>query len=234
MIPHNNASRSTIKPLWETRYDAGKQLAQKLSPYKQPDMLVLAIPNGGLPLGMQVAVGLGADLDVIISRKLPVPARPEAGFGAVTDDGTVILNRDLVDRFNLDEPTIDKTVVKVKETIQQRIEFYRGDRVLPSIRGRLVVIVDDGLASGYTMLAAIESVRRRHGGPVIVAVPVASAAALDQVKQRAHRVVTCFTGFVDKFYIADYYRYWHDLSDDEGRQCYLEWWRQRGRGEKTL
>jgi putative phosphoribosyl transferase len=118
-------------------------------------------------------------------------------------------------------------VGRVKETIRQRSLFYRGDRELPSVQGRLVVIVDDGLASGYTMLAAIESLKRRHAGPVIAAVPVAAASAVDQVKRRAHCVVTCFTGFVDKFYIADYYRYWHDLSDDEGRQCFREWRRRR-------
>lgn len=210
-------------PVFENRYDAGRQLAEKLGEYKGQPALVLAVPNGGLPVALQVALALGVDLDVVISRKLPIPLRPEGGFGAIADDGAVILNEAVVKEVGLTPEQINYQVSQVRVDIRQRSLLYRENRPLFIVSGKTVIIIDDGLASGYTMMAAVESVRRRRPRQVVVAVPAASAMAVKQLEKVADRVVTCVTGFMPKFYVSDFYRYWHVLSDDEGLKCLKEW-----------
>jgi len=219
-------------PLFKNRFDAGGQLAEKLSGYRGQPVVVLAIPNGGLPVALQVALALGADLDVVISRKLPIPLRPEGGFGAIADDGAVILNEAVVREFGLTQEQINYQVNKVRVDIRQRSLLYRGNRPLVVVSGKTVIIVDDGLASGYTMMAAVESVRRRRPREIVVAVPAASAMAVSQLEKVADRVVTGTTGYVPRFYVSDFYHYWHVLSDDEGLKCLREW-RARRFGPET-
>ncbi len=213
-------------PVFENRYDAGRQLAEKLSEYKGQPVVVLAVPNGGLPVALQVALALEVDFDVVISRKLPIPLRPEGGFGAIADDGAVILNEAVVKEVGLTPEQINYEVSKVRVDIRQRSLLYRGKRLLSVVSGKTVVIIDDGLASGYTMMAAVESIRRRRPRQIVVAVPAASAMAVKQLEKVADRVVACVTGFMPRFYVSDFYRYWHVLSDDEGLKC-LEEWRMR-------
>jgi len=209
--------------LFGNRYDAGRQLATRLDEYQGQSVVVLAIPNGGVPVGLEVALSLEADLDLVISRKIPLPLTPEAGFGAVADDGTVILNEEVVKRVGLSPHQINYQVNQVRAEIRQRSLLYKKGRPLTVVRGKTVIITDDGLASGFTMMAAVESVRHRRPKEIVVAVPVASAAALEKVEQAADKVITMAKGTVPKFYIADFYRYWYDLSDDEVIQCLKEW-----------
>ncbi|MCJ7763981.1 MAG: phosphoribosyl transferase [Dehalococcoidales bacterium] len=215
------------QPIFENRYDAGRQLATKLGEYKNQPVIILAIPNGGVPVGLQVALALNADLDLIISRKIPIPLSPEGGFGAVADDGTIILNQEVLKKINLNEQQMNYQVSKVRNDIQQRSLLYRGSRPISIVSGKTVIVIDDGLASGYTMLAALESVRRRQPKQVIAAVPAASATAVKQVEKIADRVVTVVTAFAPKFYVSDFYRYWDVLSDKEGLECFQEWQRRR-------
>ncbi len=215
------------QPIFENRYDAGSQLATKLGEYKKQQVIVLAIPNGGLPVGLQVALALKADLDMVISRKIPIPLRPEGGFGAVADDGATMLNQEVLKGLNLSEQQINYQVSKVRNDIQQRSLLYRGNRLLSVIAGKIAIITDDGLASGYTMMAAVESIRRRQPKEIVVAVPAASAQAVKQVEKTADRVVTVVTAFVPRFYVSDFYRYWHVLSDEEGLKVFKEWKRRR-------
>ncbi len=210
-------------PIFENRYDAGRQLAEKLDEYKGQPVVVLAIPNGGLPVALEVAIALEADLDVVISRKIPIPLMPEGGFGAIADDGAVILNQEVVREVGLTQQQINYQVSQVRIDIRQRSLLYRGNRPLSIVSGRIVIIIDDGLASGYTMMAAVESVRRRRPKQIVVAVPAASATAVKRLEKVADRVVTCATGFMPKFYVSDFYHYWHVLSDDEGLKCLKEW-----------
>ncbi len=186
-------------------------------------MVVLAIPNGGVPVALEVARAIKADLDLIICRKIPIPSIPEGCFGAIADDGTIILNEAAVKRTGLNQQQIDYAASLVRGEIKKRILFYKGDRPLVRVGGRTVIIIDDGLASGITMTAAVESVRRRRPREVVVAVPVAPAAAVNQLKKVADKVVTCATVRTPKFYIADFYRYWHDFSDDEVVRCLNQW-----------
>ncbi len=215
------------QPIFDNRFDAGRQLASKLGEYRKQPVIVLAIPNGGVPVALQVALALKADLDLVISRKIPIPLRPEGGFGAIADDGTTILNPEVLKKIGLSEQQINYQVGKVRTEIQQRSLLYRGSRRLSVVADKIAIIVDDGLASGFTMLAALESVRRRQPKQIVVAVPAASAIAVKQVEKTADRVVTVVTAFVPKFYVSDFYRYWHVLSDDEGLKCLREWQMRR-------
>ena len=212
--------------IFDNRGDAGRRLAVELHEYEGNATVVLAIPNGGVAVALEVASALNVDLDLVISRKIPAPLNPEAGFGAVTDDGTIILNEEVVKRIGLSRQQIEYEASKVRAEIKRRSLLYRGDRPLVKVNGRTVLIVDDGLASGFTMMAAVESVRRRRPKEIIVAVPCASAIALKQIEKVADKVVTCTTGFMPRFAVADFYRHWYDLSDDEVIR-YLRQWRMR-------
>ncbi len=220
--------------LFEDRYDAGRQLAQRLGEYKGQPVVVLAIPNGGVPMGLEVALALEADLDLVISRKIPLPLNPQAGFGAIADDGTVILNEDLVNRYGLSQQQIDFQINQVRDVIRQRRLLYKKDSPPAVISGKTVIITDDGLASGFTMLATVASVRRRRPKEIVVAVPVSSATALEQVEKVVDKVVTLATGSMPRFAVADFYRRWYDLADEEVFQCLKEWRIRRSKSNIEL
>lgn len=203
-----------VAPLFTSRQDAGRQLALKLTEYKDKPAVVLGIPNGGMHLAAEIAKSVGATLDVVVVRKLPLPLHPESGFGAIADDGTYILNEPLVQRESVTPDQINEQVAAVTTQVRQRSMLYRKDRPLLMVRGKTVLIVDDGLASGYTMLAAIESVKRRRASEVVVAIPVASTVALAKVQQSA-RVVYLAESSASHFTVADYYRHWHDVPDTD-------------------
>jgi predicted phosphoribosyltransferase len=182
-----------------------------------------------VPVALEVARALKADLDVIISRKIPLSLNPEGGIGVAADDGTVILNEEAVRRIGLNQQQIEYEASKVRAEIKQRSLLYKGDQPPVRVKGRTVIIIDDGLASGFTMMAAVESVRHRQPKEVVVAVPVASAMAVKRVEKVADKVVTCYTSFMPKFYVSDFYRYWYDLSDDDVVRYLKEWRMQQFR-----
>jgi putative phosphoribosyl transferase len=212
--------------MFENRHDAGRRLAAELGGYSNQSVVVLAIPNGGVPVALEVAGALNADLDLIICRKVPMLINPEGSLGAAADDGTVILNEEAVRRIGFSRQKLEDEINKVRAEIKQRSLLYRGDRPIVRVGGKTAIIIDDGLASGFTMMAAVESARHRRPKEVVVAVPVASATAVKQVEKVADKVVTCATGFMPKFYVSDFYRYWHDISDDEVIR-YLRQWQMR-------
>ena len=214
---------STAEPIFENRYDAGRKLAERLYEYASKSVIVLGIPNGGVAVALSVALSLGADLDLVISRKVPLPLSPEGGFGSVTDDGTMILNEEVVKQAGLSQQQINYQVGRVRSDIRSRSLLYHGERPPLSITGRTVIIVDDGLASGYTMRAAIESLRHRKPERIIAAVPVGPEHVVEEIRKVADRVVTCAVGTEPTFYVSDYYRYWHDITDGEVLHCLKEW-----------
>lgn len=212
--------------VFEDRHEAGCKLATVMEGYRGNQVVVLAIPNGGVPVGIELAAALNAELGVVVCRKIPIPMAPEGALGAVAEDGTVYLNEAAVKRIGLSREQIDYEASKVRVDVKQRSMLYQADRLPVRVNDRVVVIVDDGLASGITMTAAVESVRGRRAREVVVAVPVASATAVKQLERVADQVFTCTTDYQPKFYIADYYRHWFDISDDEVLR-YLEQWRAR-------
>jgi len=222
---------SVAEPIFENRYDAGRQLAEKLAEYAGKSVIVLGIPNGGVAVALSVALALDADLDLVISRKIPLPLSPEGGFGSVTDDGTTILNEEVVRQAGLSQQQINYQVSQVRTNIRQRSLLYHADRPPLTLAGRTVILVDDGLASGYTMRAAIESLRHRRAERIVAAVPVGPAHIVEELRSVADRVVTCAIGDQPVFYVADYYRYWHDITDAEVLHCIKEW-RMRRHGPR--
>lgn len=210
------------EPIFENRYDAGRQLAEKLTEYKKQPVVVMAIPNGGVPVALPVALALETDLDLVISRKIPLPLSPEGGFGAVADDGTTILNEAMVKKAGLSPQQINYQVNRVRADIRQRELLHHWDKPLAILNGKIVIIVDDGMASGYTMKAAVASVRYRQPKEIIVAVPVAPAIAVAELEEDADKVITCTVGATPRFYLSDFYRYWHEPDDAEVVQCLKE------------
>ncbi|MBI2860391.1 MAG: phosphoribosyl transferase [Chloroflexi bacterium] len=209
--------------MFENRYDAGKQLGLKLAEYRGQPAVVLGIPNGGVPVALGVAIALEADLDLVISRKIPFPLDPEGGFGALADDGTIMLNEAAIKEAGLGKEQIDLQVSRVRADIRRRNLSYHSERMLSVLTGKTAIIVDDGLASGFTMLAAVGSVRNRRPREIVVAVPVASAAAVKQLEGVADRVVACIVNTAPRFYLSDFYGYWHDPDDAEVIRCLREW-----------
>lgn len=166
--------------LFNDRVDAGEKLTEKI---KDNIDFVLAIPRGGVPVGSAISKKLKVKLGLIIPRKLPIPWNPEAGFGAVTSDGTLSLNKSLISKLGLTQEQIDNVRKEVIREIKRREKIYKVDKI--EVRNKNVLIVDDGLASGYTMIAAIKSIKKKKPNKIIIAVPVASYNAYELVSKEA-------------------------------------------------
>jgi len=212
------------QPFFQDRADAGKRLADNLAQYRAGKVIVLAIPRGGVPVAMEMAERLGAPLDVVVPRKIPIPHNPEAGYGAVAEDGTIVLNEPLVKRLALTEHQIHRQAKEVQAEIARRGAIYRRHLPGSSMEGKTAIIVDDGLASGFTMIAAIKSMERWKAARTVAAVPVASGSAYDLVKPLADELVCLVVARVYQFAVASFYYHWYDLTDEEVIE-YLDDWR---------
>ena len=201
--------------VFRNRVHAGELLASKLKPYVGKDSIVLAIPSGGVPIGSTIAKELGLQMDLIIVRKLPIPYNTEAGFGSMSWNGEVKLNEKLVEQLQLSDPEIDSIIRDVKSELDKRMEIFRGNRPFPELKGKTAIIVDDGLASGYTLLAAISSVKRLSPARIIVAVPTASKNAVDLLAPYVDEIFCLNIRETKIFAVADAYQEWHDLTQQE-------------------
>ena len=184
-----------VKPgLIRDRRDAGRLLAEKLAAYaNRPDALVLALPRGGVPVAYEVARALGAPLDVFVVRKLGVPGYEELAIGAVATGGVRVLNDQLVERLGIPEQMIDAVAARELQELARRERRYRGGRPPPDVRGRTVILVDDGLATGATMHAAIEALRQQKPTRIVVAVPTASPEICEEMNTKADDVICAIT-----------------------------------------
>jgi len=209
---------------FQDRAEAGRQLAQALDHYRDRDALVLAIPRGGVEVGAQVAQGLNADLSIIITRKLPFPDNPEAGFGAVAEDGSLYLDREAAGW--LPKSTVRKIIRGQEAEIRRRISVLRGGRPLPLIAGRTVILADDGIAMGSTMRASISLCRHRKAGRIVVAAPVSGAPTAEEFEGLADEVVILTTPHFFRA-VAQVYEQWYDVSDEEVIAILNTW--QQGR-----
>ncbi len=182
-------ARGGEERVFRDRQDAGDALAARLGQYRGSDALVLGLPRGGVVVAAQLARSLDVELDVLVSRKLGSPISAELGIGAVTADGGRFLNDDIIRELGVSEPYI-AAVTKVQQAEAQRREaLFRGDRPPPPIAGRTVILVDDGLATGATMRAAVASVRKQAPARLVVAVPVGSPQACDALRGEADEVM---------------------------------------------
>jgi predicted phosphoribosyltransferase len=176
------------------RRDAGRVLAERLRHYAgRPDVLVLALPRGGVPVGYEVAQALGAPLDVFLVRKLGVPGHEELAMGAIASGNVRVLNRDVIAMLNIPAHVIDDIAAREEVELQRREREYRGDRPPLDARGRVVILVDDGLATGATMRAAAASLRRHGVARIVVAVPVAAEETCEALRPEVDEMICAVT-----------------------------------------
>jgi putative phosphoribosyl transferase len=211
--------------MFRDRQDAGRQLARALERYRgTPGLLVLAIPRGGVEVGYEVAKYLGADFGLIICRKLPYPFNPESGFGAIAEDGTVYINPRA--SIPMSEEEVLAIIRQQQEEIARRIRVLRGGRPLPPLEGRTVILVDDGIAMGSTMHAALEMCRKAGAARVVVAVPVAGPYSVAEFSRLADDLVVLESP--PNFHaVAQVYERWYDVSDEEVLEIMARWRQER-------
>ena len=205
--------------MYKDRIQAGHALADLLARYEGQNAVVLAIPRGGVEVAFPIATRLRAPLDLVIPRKLPIPSNSETGFGAITADGSKVLNDDLISYIGLTNIEIDKIAEGVLEEVKRREKRYRGNKPFPDLTARIAIIVDDGLATGYTALAAIDYVRKRQPKKMIMAVPVASKDAEMLVKSQVDEYICPLTSNRPWFAVASFYGRFSDLTDEEVLNC---------------
>ena len=203
---------------FRNRTDAGRQLAEKLAAYAdRPDVLVLALPRGGVPVGYEVSRALGAPLDVFLVRKLGAPGYEELAMGAVASGGVRVLNDEIVRGLGISDHEIDAAAARELQELARRQRLYRGDRPPPDVAGRTVILVDDGLATGATMRAAIRASRQQQPARIVVAVPTASADTSETLKTEADDVVCAMTP--EPFLaVGHWYEDFTQTTDDEVRE----------------
>lgn len=175
--------------LFRNRKEAGKRLAGALMQFKGKDVVVLGIPRGGVVVANEVAKALGAPLDVVVTRKIEAPGEPEYALGAVTQEGDVIMDRQAAESLGASPSYIDDQVRKKREEVRERMERLRGDAPYPPLEGKVVVIVDDGIATGSSVGAAVMSVKKRKPKEIVVAVPVAPVDAVEMLSEDKTKVV---------------------------------------------
>jgi len=202
---------------FRNRTDAGRQLAEKLAAYaNRPDVLVLALPRGGVPVGYEVARALGAPLDVFLVRKLGVPGYEELAMGAVATGGVRVLNEEIVRGLGISGHEIDAVVARELQELSRRERLYRGDRRPPDVGGQTVILVDDGLATGATMRAAVEALRRQQPARIVVAVPTASPDTCGALRAKADDVICAMTP-EPFFAVGHWYDDFTQTTDEEVR-----------------
>jgi len=203
--------------LFQDRVQAGRVLADTLTQYaNRPDVLVLALPRGGVPVAYEVARALNVPLDVFLVRKLGVPGHPELAMGAIASGGTRILNRDVVEVPGISEQQIEAVTAEQWRELERRERAYRGDRPPPDVQGKTVILVDDGLATGSTMRAAVEALNRQGPARIVVAVPIATSEACEQLQMKVNEVVCAVTP--QPFYaVGAWYRDFSQTTDEEVR-----------------
>lgn len=203
--------------LFRNRMEAGRILADQLSKYvNRPDVLVLGLPRGGVPVAFQVAKALHVPLDVLVVRKLGMPGEPELAIGAIASGGVRVINDEVVQAYGISSQVIDRVATSELQELLRRERLYRGGEPLPDVRGRTIILVDDGIATGSTMRAAILALRRQQCARIVVAVPVAAAATCDDLRTMVDDLVCVMT---PEFFlgIGQWYEDFSQTSDDEVR-----------------
>jgi predicted phosphoribosyltransferase len=204
------------------RREAGRLLAEKLTAYAhRPDVLVLALPRGGVPVAYEVARALGAPLDVFVVRKLGVPGYEELAMGAVATGGVRVLNEQVVSGLRIPPAVIEAVTAWEQDELARRELLYRGDRPPPDVRGKTVILVDDGLATGATMHAAVAALRQQQPARIVVAVPVGASETCDSLRTEVDDVV-CAVAPESFHAVGAWYKDFSQTTDDEVRELLSE------------
>jgi predicted phosphoribosyltransferase len=200
--------------LFVDRAEAGRSLAEALQVFKGKNAIVLAIPRGGVVVGFEVARALGIPLDVIIPRKIGAPGNPELAIGAVMEDGTIIMNEELTTFLQVSEDYIKEEGESQRLEIGRRLRFYRGEIPYPDLKNRVVIIVDDGIATGSTVKAALASIRKKGAKTVVIAVPVCPPSSVQELEKEADHVV-CLQSPESFMAIGQFYENFTQTTDEE-------------------
>lgn len=214
----------------KNRREAGRALAALLEDFRdRDDVLILALPRGGVPVAYEIATALNVDMDVLIVRKLGVPGHEELAMGAIASGGERVMNPDIVLFHQIDPDSVEAVVARETQELKRREQAYRGNRPLPQLSGKTVIIVDDGLATGATMRAAIEAVSRQKPAWLVVAVPVAASITINQLRTVVNECIALTTP-EPLFSIGQWYRDFSQTSDEEVMQLLSEAWSRRETG----
>ncbi len=226
-VPDNLVENRDLRnksAVFRDRYHAGEIVAEILAPdYKDLNKgLVLAIPSGGVPVGISLHKHLGLPLDLIIIRKIQIPGNTEAGFGALSQTGETFLNRELIYRLGLGQEEVEAQIEKTRQELTSKDERFRRGRAFPDLKGKRIILTDDGLASGFSMLAALRMIRSHQPAQTVVAVPTAPLSSVQMLASEADRIYSAHVQESGPFAVAGAYQDWYDLSDSD----VLEWLEQ--------
>ncbi|NIN69356.1 MAG: phosphoribosyltransferase [Anaerolineae bacterium] len=201
--------------LFKDRREAGKALAQELAPFKgQDDVIVLGIPRGGVVVGHEVAEALDLPLDVYITRKIGAPRNPELAIGAVASDGTLILDHELANRLGVPQDYIDRESERQTQEIKRRTSEYRGERPDLELKGKVVILADDGVATGATTLATIKAIRAQDPAKLVLAVPVGPRDTIERLKREVDELY-CLHAPEIFWAVGAFYNVFDQTSDEE-------------------
>ena len=204
--------------IYRDRSEAGKQLAARLAKYaNRDDVLVLALPRGGVPVGFEVAKQLHVPLDIFLVRKLGLPGHEELAMGAISTGGVRVLNEDVVDYLQIPEGVIDAIAAIELRELERRERAYRGDRPEPDVQGKTIILVDDGLATGSTMRAAAVALRQQNPARIVIAVPVSAPQTCDEYRMGVDEIVCASTPEPFRG-VGQWYRDFSQTTDDEVRE----------------
>ena len=204
-----------MKPSFRDRVEAGRILAEHLTFYaNKPDVIVLALPRGGVPVAAQVARRLHAPIDVFTVRKLGVPGHPELAMGAIATGGVRVINGDVINNLPITDQVIDDVTAIEFQELRRRERAYRDDLPPPEVEGKIVIVVDDGVATGSTMIAAVSALRQLKVARIVVATPIVAAATYDSLQKYADEVITVLRPY--NFYgVGQFYEDFSQTTDDE-------------------
>ena len=209
--------------VYRDRSEAGRYLAGILARYRESRCVVLGLPNGGIPVGIEIATGLGAEFDLLFVSKITPKFDTETGYGAVSESGAVSLNRDLIMRLGIGKEDIDDDISTTRRKVEYRVKNLRlrGGKI--DVRGRSVILTDDGLASGYTMASAVETVNERGAQEIVVAVPTSPLGTYNRIASMSmvNEIICPDVRDTFVFAVADAYEHWHDI-DFEGAMKILK------------
>jgi len=208
--------------IFKDRRDAGRKLAQYLTQYaNRPDVVILALPRGGVPVAFEVARALNAPLDIFLVRKLGLPGHEELAMGAIASGGLRVLNEDIVGALNVPNAVLDVVTRRERAELERRERAYRGDRPPLDVRGKTVILVDDGLATGSSMRAAVAGLRARQPAQIVVAVPTAAPETCEAFENEVDDVVCAVTP-QPFFSVGTWYEDFSQTSDEEVRRLLEE------------
>ncbi|MGZ8222905.1 MAG: phosphoribosyltransferase [Methylobacter sp.] len=216
--------KTILKLPFDDRIQAGRLLGLALAEYaKRPDVIVLALPRGGVPVGFEVARVIDAPLDIMLVRKLGTPGQEELAMGAIASGGACVLNPDIVAVVGISQNAIDAATITERQELERRQRAYRGNRPYPTVENHCVILVDDGLATGASMLAAVSALKQQKPASIVVAVPVAPPETVERLQQETDDVV-CLATPESFTAVGRWYHEFPQISDDEVKSLLARAW----------